>query len=334
MGFDSRLVTLFPDPRGYEQDICLHLPFIDFAPTRVLKRWVSDPQKMKIVNTMPRPDSIPIVWQPHTRLEKILVSLRDGLWRSKIERAIRRYHLDQYDVYHLDGGLGLYRNALFIKMMKARGAQIICCYTGSDLRTRGVIADIDRLADVNVTVEYDHTRLHPDIHFVFFPFDTTPFNVHHHHNNERPVRIGHAPTNRAAKGSDIIIPVLQTLSETDSVEMILIEGLTYKQALQKKNQCDIFVDQLGELGYGINSLEALAMGIPVCTCLVPGFSQDYPDHPFIEVNAENLQHELKQLIHNPRRRINQGLKGKGWLQKFHNAVDVVGKIHHLAGINL
>ncbi|MDZ7316306.1 MAG: hypothetical protein ONB24_09315, partial [candidate division KSB1 bacterium] len=34
LGYDSRLVTLFRDPRNYFQDICLDLPFIDLPAVR------------------------------------------------------------------------------------------------------------------------------------------------------------------------------------------------------------------------------------------------------------------------------------------------------------
>ena len=332
LGYDSRLVTLFADPRNYFQDICLNLPFIDFSPTRWLKRLVSNPQKLRVVNVMPKPQSIPIVWRPYTAAEKLLVNLRDALWRLKVERAVRRYGLDQFDVYQLDGGLDFYRNASFITEMKRLGKKVICCYTGSDLRTRGVIPAVDAVSDLNVTVEFDHLRLHPNIHHVGFPFDAGRFSPHQHHDNGS-VRIGHAPTNRAAKGSDLIIPILEELAKSHHVEVVLIEGLPYQQALALKQSCDIFVDQIGELGYGINSLEALAMGIPTCSCLAEGFAELYPDHPFIDVQADNLRAALIRLIEQPELRRQKGREGMRWVKAFHDADSVVRKIHKLAGIN-
>ncbi len=332
LGYESRLVTLFADPRNYFQDICLDLPFIDFSPTRWIKQLVSNPQKLRVVNVMPKPESIPVVWRPHTRAEEMLVDLRDALWRPKVERAIRTHGLDRYNVYQLDGGLDFYRNASFITEMKRRGKKVICCYTGSDLRTRGVIPAVDAVSDLNVTVEFDHLRLHPRIHYVGFPFDAGRFSLHEHHENDRPVRIGHAPTNRAAKGSDVIIPILNELAQSHGVEMVLIEGLPYEQALALKQSCDVFVDQIGELGYGINSLEALAMGIPVCSCLAEGFAERYPDHPFVDVQAHNLKAELINLIEHPEIRKRKGEEGRRWVEAFHDAVNVVRKIHRLAGI--
>ena len=331
LGFSSRLVPLFRDRRSYFEDICLDLPFIDFAGTKWIKRHISAPEKLSVTNIARVPEQIPVVWQPHSMAEKLLVRLRDFLWRPKIQRAIRKFALDRFDVYQLDGGLDFYRHSGFIKRQKALGKKIICCYTGSDLRTRGVIPAIDALSDLNVTVEFDHLRLHPQIHHVFFPFDADKFQPQPRRTQGK-IRISHAPTSWQAKGSHIIVPILQELAKSHAVEIVLIENLPYAQAIQRKQTCDIFVDQIGDLGYGINSLEALAMTIPTCSCLAPGFAEAYPDHPFVDVNAENLRFELLRLIENPDLRQRYGAAGRAWVQKYHDAGNSVIAIHRLAGM--
>lgn len=331
LGYDSRLVTLYRDRRNYFEDICLNLPFIDFAGTKYLKKWISAPQKLNVDNVLRIPAKIPLVWHPHSFLEYFFVRLRDRLWRLKIEKAIRQFKLDQFDVYQLDGGLDLYRYPDFIPRMKERGAKLICCFTGSDLRTRGVILTIDRMSDLSVTVEFDHLKLHPNIHHVFFPFDATPF-LSVKRSSHHQIRIGHAPTHWKAKGSDVIVPVLRQLEKEFKSEMVLIENLPYSQAIDIKKTCDIFVDQIGDLGYGINSLEALSMGIPTCSCLAPDFAEAYPDHPFIEVNEKNLFEQLSHLIENPRLCHEKGEQGRAWVQKHHDARQVARTIHRLAGL--
>ncbi len=331
LGFNSRLVTLFRDRRSYFEDICLDLPFIDFAGTKWIKKHVSAPEKLTVSNIARLPDKIPLVWRPHSFAEKVLVRLRDLLWRSRVERAICKFALDRFEVYQLDGGLDFYRHSSFIKRQKALGKKIICCYTGSDLRTRGVIPAIDALSDLNVTVEFDHLHLHPRIHHVFFPFDAGKFQPQPRRIQDQ-IRIGHAPTSWQAKGSHIIVPLLEDLAKSHPVEVVIIENLPYEQAIQRKQTCDIFVDQIGDLGYGINSLEALAMAIPTCSCLASGFAEAYPDHPFIEVNAENLRAELLRLVEKPELRRQHGEAGRAWVQKYHDAEKSVRAIHHLAGL--
>ena len=330
LGFDSRLVTLFRDKRNYFEDICLNLPFIDFFGTKWIKKFVSSPEKCRVTNTIKVPEKIPVEWRPHNIFEHYLVNFRDFIWNDKIENAIQKYHLKEYDVLQLDGGLGFYRNSGFVIEQKKDGKKIICCYTGSDLRTRGVIPSIDKISDLNVSVEFDHLKLHPNIHHVFFPFDCGPIKKQEQTDHSR-IRIGHAPTNRQAKGSDVILQVLNELYSYN-IEIVLIENLPYEKALELKRTCDIFIDQIGDLGYGINSLESLAMGIPTCSCLAPGFKAHYPDHPFVVINAENLKEQVTELILNKDLRRELSAKGREWVEHNHSAVRTVEKIHRLAGI--
>ena len=332
LGHNSRLVTLYRDRRRYFEDICLDLPFIDFSATAWIKKRVSAPEKLFVDNKVRIPEAIPLAWRPNSAAENALVRLRDLLWKPRIEKAIREHRLDRFDVYQLDGGLDFYRFPRFIPRVKNERNKLICCYTGSDLRTRGVIPGIDRLSDLNVTVEFDHLKLHPHIHHVFFPFDAARLPAMSMRRSGR-TRIGHAPTNWQAKGSDVIVPCLLRLEKEQGIEMVLIENVPYERALELKGSCDIFVDQIGDLGYGINSLEALAMGIPCCSCLAPGFSALYPDHPFIEVDAGNLYQELARLIKKPALRRQKGRYGRKWVLQMHDSRAVVRKIHHLAGLD-
>lgn len=330
LGFDSHLVTLYHDRRGYFEDICLNLPFIDFRGTRWIKRRVSAPEKLHVDNRLRIPATIPLVWQPHTLLEKWLVRLRDRLWWPKIQQAIHSHKLDQFDVYQLDGGLDFTREPHFILAMKRLGRKILCCYTGSDLRTRGVIAAIEALSDLNVTVEFDHLQLHPQIHHVFFPFDATRFSYKAPSRGNDRLKIGHAPTHWAAKGSDLIVPMLNRLAATQDIEIMLIQNLPYQKAIALKATCDIFIDQIGDLGYGINALEALVMGIPTCTCLAPGFAEKFPDHPFVKVQINNLEENLLHLIRDFDYRHRLSRYGRSWVEKHHDALQVVQHIHRLS----
>ncbi len=332
LGHESRLLTLFRDRRGYFEDICLNLAFIDFGGTRWIKRRVSAPERLRVDNRLRVSGGIPPLWRPHSGAESLLVRLRDRMWAPAIRAAIARYGLDRFDVYQLDGGLDLTREPRFIPEMHRRGHKIICCYTGSDLRTRGVIPAIDALSDLNVSVEFDHQALHPQLYHVFFPFDCSRFRMRPDPPAGRPLRVGHAPTSRAAKGSDQILPVLRRLSEEEGIEVALIEGMRYEAALALKGSCDIFVDQIGELGYGINSLEALAMTIPAASCLAPGFAAAYPDHPFVEVQAATLHEALLRLIGDGELRRRLGREGRAWVEAHHDSRAVVRRIHALAGL--
>lgn len=332
LGHESRLVTLFRDRRGYFEDICLDLPFIDFSGTRWVKRRVSAPARLQVSNRLRIPGEIPPVWQPHSAAERLLVQLRDRIWRPRIRAAIAAHRLDNFDVYQLDGGLDLTRQPAFIPEMHRNGRKIICCYTGSDLRTRGVIPEIDGISDLVVSVEFDHLALHPRLHHVCFPFDCGRFRPRPARLAGARPRVGHAPTSRAAKGSAEIVPLLRQLSKERNVEIALIENLPYETAVALKGSCDLFVDQIGDLGYGINSLEALAMGIPALSCLAAGFANAYPDHPFIEIQAETLRSALEAALEAADGGRSRGQAGREWVACHHDSRQVVQRIHKLADL--
>lgn len=328
LGHSSRLLTLARNSRGYPEDICLHLPFLNFKGLTHFKRLISGKSRIEVTNIKPKSTSLPPIWQPNI-LEELFIKFREMLWKPKINRAFKKYQLDQVDVIQLDGGVGFYRDGSDIIRFNQQRKKIICCYTGSDLRTRGVIPQIDAISDLNISVEYDHLQLHPDIYHIFFPFDAQKFKPLPYY-DDAIIRIGHAPTNRAAKGSDTIISVVIELEKTHPVKLILIENLPYQEALKRKAECHIFIDQIGDLGYGINSLESLAMGIPTCSGLVPGFDEQYPDHPFFVINKQNLKSNLIQLIEDRDWRMKKRTEGIAWVKKYHDPISVVQKIHQLA----
>lgn len=332
MGHHSRLITLGRDPRNYEEDICLDLPLLDFWGTRFAKNVFSHPSKISVNNQMKIPEKIPIIWYPNGLPEKFLIKCREWFWIKRIRALFNKIDFWSFDVYQLDGGLEFFRDGRTIKRLKALGKKVICCYTGSDLRTRGVIPAIDACSDLNVSTEFDHLKLHPKIHHVFFPFDLTNYEIRPKPESQN-IRIGHAPTSRQAKGSDRIISAIKELHAEFLVELDLIEDIPHELALRRKSQCHIFVDQIGDLGYGINSLEALAMGIPTCSCLAPGFEEKYPNHPFFVIDEKNIKFRLVELIQNEKLRKRMGLEGRKWIEEYHDCEKVVKTIHDLACLN-
>lgn len=332
LGHYSRLVTLGKDARNYEEDICLELPFLNFWGTQLAKHLVSNPSKLFINNVSKVPLAKPLYWQPNGRAEAMLVSFREWLWRGRLNRFFEENAFWEFDVYQLDGGLEFFRDGRIARRLRELGKKIICCYTGSDLRTRGAIREIDAVSDLNVTLEFDHLKLHKNIHHVFFPFSVDGYDVRPEPDSAT-IKIGHAPTNRQAKGSDDIIAAVHQLQNEHPVELVLIENLPHKEALRRKSQCHIFVDQIGDLGYGINSLESLAMGIPTCSCLAPGFEEKYPLHPFVVIDRNNIKLKLVELVKSKELRKQKGEYGRAWVQRYHDSQQVVKTIHKLANLS-
>ena len=327
LGHNSRLVTFYRDPRGYDEDMCLELPLVRSVAVQRLKRWVSDPQRQRVDNSARQTGEGPPVWRPHGAAERWLVALRERLWQRKIQRWMQEVDFWNFDVYEFDAGLDFYRDGRIVRRLKQIGKRVVVAYTGSDLRTRGIIPAVDAAADLRITFEWDHLDLDDRLMHVLFPFEPERFAFRIREAQSRPVRIGHAPTNRAAKGSDVILAVLQQLQTERDIEIVLIEHLPYRKAIARKDTCDIFIDQIGDLGYGINALEALALGIPTCTGLVPAFRRAYPDHPFVEVDRRNLKDALLALIDDAARRRRLAEQGRRWLESHHDSRAIVQRIH-------
>ncbi len=316
-GHESILVTLYKNDRRYDdEDYCLDLPLVGTKFLSVIKQTIIKPRQT-ITNKRRSTNRQSIKWHPKNHFEKGLIALRDSIWEPRVRSFLKKIQIEKYDTIMLDGGAGFLRNSKIIQELKKAGKKIACCYYGSDLRTRGIIESVDSIADASFSFEFDHTLMRPDIPFLFYPFaaESLPQRIE---NTSSNIRIGHAPTNRKAKGSDVILNALGELKKDCPVEIILIENMPYSQAINLKASCDIFIDQIGELGYGVNSLESLAMGIPTAVELQPDFEKYLGNHPFITINQSNICEVLKAYIQSKELREELKLHGKEWVNEVHS----------------
>lgn len=339
-GHECRYVTFFPASSGFEEDICLHLPLMPDTPfIRKLKN-VFYRRSPEMRGVSPR-GGYPPVWRPGTAAEAVFFFLRDRLSAPRIQRAIHRYDLDKFDVYHLEQGLDFFRDAHFVRRMKSRGAKIVCFYHGTDLRNRGVIPSVDQISDLNLTSELDLLDLHPRIKYLHLPFDISSYQLktHEHH----PLIIGHAcrgPEARHFKGTDTILAVVKELERDYPVRLDFVEGLDHDDCVRRKRQWDIAVDQIADAGgwcYGMNSLETLALGIPTCTRMNPHCLAFFSDHPFVNVTPETLKAQLIKLIEDVSYRRRMGTEGRHWLERTHSldaVMDHLYRYYEEAGITL
>ena len=92
-----------------------------------------------------------------------------------------------------------------MKRLKELNKHIVCTYHGQDLRTRGVIPQIDKFTSLNLTSELDLLKKHPNINYLYLPFDTKQFLPSYQ--LKTPIKVCHSTTNRHYKGSNTIIPI-------------------------------------------------------------------------------------------------------------------------------
>ena len=314
-GHDARLVTLHRNTLDFPEDICLDLPLPRGSLAGSWRRF-----KGRVSPSTGRSDlRRPQVLRARNPAERLYFALDDRRRRTTVERAVKHYGLDGYDIVHYDGGLDFYRDARLARKWKSEGKKIVCHYMGSDLRVRGVHPVMDGLSDLNLTNESDHLLLHPDIHYLFIPFDASPYPVRQRENAQ--LKIIHSPSNRATKGTELILPVMEQVRRARDVEFVLVEGTPHADVVRIKESCDIAIEQVGNLGgtgYGRNSLETLAMGIPTITEMTPDYLEWIPENPFVLATPESLYDTLIRVIDDAGLRAEKARAGRAWVQKYHS----------------
>ena len=331
-GNEVRYVTFFRSPKAFEEDICLDLPFNFTRPfLKNIRHKVYQLYRGKEGYHKAR-EGYPPIWAPEGRFDKKFLEWKEKNWDKIIAQAIEKYDLYNADIVHFESGMDFYKDARFAKELKKRGVKIICHYHGEDLRSRGVLKPLDELSDLNLTNEVDLLEKHPDIHYIYLPFDIEEFTEKYppiKKDNDLPL-ITHAPTNRYYKGSNDIIPVCMKLVHEKKIRFELIENKAHDVAMQMKLKSDIFIDQIGDRGgwgYGMNSVESLAMGVCTATEMNEAYCRFVPDHPFVNINKNNIYVELKKYVDNPILREKKGKDGKNWVTEHHDIKKVGNRLY-------
>lgn len=326
-GNTVRYVTFFRSPKAFEEDICLDLPFNFTRPLlKRIRHGLYQLYRGKEGYHKAR-EGFPPIWEPEGHFDKGFLVWKEKQWHKIIQSSIEKYKLYDFDVVHFESGMDFYKDARFARELKKRGAKIICHYHGEDLRSRGVLKPLDEISDLNLTNEVDLLEKHPSINYIFLPFELGEFRKKYpplKNNNKLPL-LTHAPTNRFYKGSDVIIPVCEQLAREGLIRFELIENKTHAQAMDMKRRSDIFIDQIGDKGgwgYGMNSVESLALGVCTATQMNKKYCEFVPDHPFVNINKENIYQELKALIKDPLKRDKKAREGLEWLVKHHDIKEV------------
>ena len=332
-GHYSRMVTFVRNNLGFPEDITLNLPLVRPATHIFLLKKVSDfiHGKKERYRVEREEDRVLKVWKPRSKIESYFFNFRERLWKRRIYRAIKEYNLLDFDVYHLDGGHGFFKDGRVIRRLKERGKLIVVYYLGTDFRDRGVIEPIDSIADIRITTEFDHYRMDPTMLFEFLPVETSNFLFRKEEN--RRLRIFHAirsKWNREIKGTDFIIEAMRKLEKEYDIEFLFFEGIKHKDFLKIKQECDIGIEQIGNrggTGYGMNGIENLLMGIPTVTEFTEDYDKFLGKHPFYTVNRENFIQRMKKLIENRDLRLRLKVEGREWAIEKHGAENVVRRHH-------
>ncbi len=150
---------------------------------------------------------------------------------------------------------------------------------------------------------------------------------------ERPLRIGHAPTNRSVKGTDLIINALDQLEKDGyKFEFVLIEGYSNAEAKEIYKGIDVLVDQLFAGWYGGLAVESMALGKPVIAYIREQDLQFIPlemrdDLPIFRSEPENIYTCLANILNMTRQDLlSTAKKSRTYVEKWHDPIKIAERI--------
>lgn len=139
------------------------------------------------------------------------------------------------------------------------------------------------------------------------------------------VRVVHAPSHRAVKGSDRIIDACEQLrADGIDLELILVEGLSNREARAVYAQADIVIDQLYGGWYGGFALEVMALGKPVAAYIRENDLEFIdPDMraelPIVRVQAGTLVDDLRAFVTlSADERSALGARSRSFVERWHD----------------
>lgn len=244
-------------------------------------------------------------------------------------RELARAHYGQADVVQL-------RNTLHGWQLYDDGAgkPVVLLYHGSQYRRdhAQLAAEAREIGALQIVSTMDLTLIEGDATWVGSPYNLAELRAirAQHYRPDGRIRIAHAPTNRAIKGTEHFLQVVRRLQARHPVELVLIEQERWATCLRRKATADIFYDQL-ELGYGNNAIEAWAMGIPVVAgaadpAVRAAMRRRWGRLPFQQTTPDQLEARLEALITSERARQEWAHAGTEHVERWHDERVVIPQL--------
>jgi hypothetical protein len=136
----------------------------------------------------------------------------------------------------------------------------------------------------------------------------------------RPLIVSHAPSDPRIKGTEAVVRAIESLRGTIDFEFDLIQGVSRREAILRMGQSDVFVDQLVLGDYGMASIEAMALGIPVICYVKPSLSRAYGGPPVENATPDDVAEAIRRLLLDDRRRMELSSSGLRYVRARHDAV--------------
>ncbi len=150
---------------------------------------------------------------------------------------------------------------------------------------------------------------------------------------DRPLRIGHAPSHRRVKGTDLFLAAAQRLKDKGrNFEIVLVEGLSNQEAKERYQSIDVLVDQLFAGWYGGLAVECMALGKPVIVYIRESDLQFIPDQmrqdlPLIKTTPDSVEEAIEFVLAMPREELlNLAKRSRAYVERYHDPTVIAHRI--------
>lgn len=307
---------------GHDPDVLKALAIGDYDPAAVVARFQDAAR-----------DSDELVIRSVHRSAHIYQSMpSDIMWEHRTESLVRNLARGA-DIWHLNNS---WRPLQRLKI--GYDKPILLHHHGSLLRQqyKDLLNWAYRHNAVQAVSTVDLMRYSPELHWLPTAYDVDwlqEFGREHRGAPRRATRVVSAPTNRTYKSTDALeVAVAQLQRDGLDVELVIIEGMPWLDAMQIKATADIYFDQvaydIGDKhypgGYGCNAIEAWGMGIPVIAGADEWTSQKMREvygsqHlPFYEATPATIGAAIADLATHKRKRTTYAKRGYDHIRRFHD----------------
>jgi hypothetical protein len=241
-------------------------------------------------------------------------------------RRVRELY-DAADVVHLRNNLAGYE-----AFDQGRGKPVVVHHHGSLFRARhrAIAASCRRVGAIQLVSTVDLLTHEPDTRWLPAPYELSELAkiaADARRPDDGKIRIAHAPTDRAIKGTDHFLAAVERIAQRYPVEAVLIERKPWRECLRLKATADIYYDQM-ILGYGCNTIEAWGLGLPVVAgaespVVRARMVKEWGRFPFVSATPRTLEARLTELVRSVELRREWAAIGLEHAQRFHAAEKVV-----------
>jgi len=170
-------------------------------------------------------------------------------------------------------------------------------------------------------VSSDTGLLYPDFSDVWVPM---PIDSIKEPNLWKPGNIlSHSPTDQIKKNTQFIFRVFEGVMKRRTVEIDLIEGVSFKEAVERRKNSTIFFDQFKVGFYGNSALEAMQWGIPVACYLRPSHHLEGCPIINLPLNVDAWVDEVCRLLDSDMSELSR--QTKDWCDRVHSFESVANR---------